>query len=142
MSTRANILFKDEWGDELWFYRHSDGYPKGVKPTLSKFVDWVVDGKIRDNISQACGWLILLGAKEYSVYWDIDTSETKEKPTMFEPSGNVLSSWKCGAYEPTTQQHGDIEFLYTVDFKERTVTVKGLYGAKQEFVYSFEEYRQ
>lgn len=65
MSTRANIVIKDRH-DKLFFYRHSDGYPEGTLPTLNKFIDWVKSGKIRDNVSQAAGWLIILGALEYN----------------------------------------------------------------------------
>jgi len=65
MSTRAQIKITDSFGQELWFYRHSDGYPDGTLPTLQKFLDWVKAGKIRDNVEQAAGWLILIGAEEY-----------------------------------------------------------------------------
>lgn len=108
MSTRANIIIKDKW-DELWFYRHSDGYPEGTLPTLNKFLKMVTEGKIRDNLTQAAGWLIVIGHEEYA--------KSREKY----PS---LSGWKVGAYEPTTAQHGDIEFLYTVDLTKKTIEVK------------------
>src|SRR5512136_2844499 len=60
MSTRCNIIMKDE-DHTLWFYRHSDGYPTSVIPDLRKFMGWVKDGKIRDNVQQAAGWLIVMG---------------------------------------------------------------------------------
>ena len=60
MSTRANIVIKDEYS-ELWFYRHSDGYPEGTLPTLTEFLDAVKAGLIRNNVSQAAGWLIIIG---------------------------------------------------------------------------------
>jgi hypothetical protein len=83
MSTRANILIKDEC-DELWFYRHSDGYPTGCLPTLAKFMSWVKDRKIRSNVGQSAGWLIVIGKEEYE-------------------SEGLNSDWKVGAYEPTTE---------------------------------------
>lgn len=64
MSTRANIIITDGQ-DKLFFYRHSDGYPSGTLPTLNLFLEWVKVGKIRDNVQQAAGWLILIGANEY-----------------------------------------------------------------------------
>ena len=30
--------------------------------------------------------------------------------------------WKCGAYEPATCRHGDIEFLYILDLIEKTIS--------------------
>lgn len=62
MSTRCNIIVKDG-RDELIFYRHSDGYPEGAMPTLETFLALVKEGKVRSNVSQAAGWLILLGGQ-------------------------------------------------------------------------------
>ena len=107
MSTRANIIIKDDY-KQLWFYRHSDGYPDGTLPTLNKFLDLVKSGKIRSNVSQAAGWLIIIGAEEYAQE-KIDYEHTR---------------WKVGAYEPTTGQHGDIEYLYTIDLIKKEVTYK------------------
>jgi hypothetical protein len=63
MSTRSQIIIKDGY-TEQWFYRHSDGYPQENMPELYKFMSWVNEGKIRNNVEQSCGWLVLLGAKE------------------------------------------------------------------------------
>jgi hypothetical protein len=112
VSTRANIIITDR-EDELIFYRHSDGYPDGTLPTLTKFLDLVKDGVIRDNVGQACGWLILIGAREYGVTFEYDRLPACQRgPSM---------SWKVGAYEPTTRLHGDIEFLYVIDLKDKRI---------------------
>ena len=129
MSTRANIIIKDG-NQELWFYRHSDGYPEGTMPTLKKFLNYVKSGKIRDNVGQASGWLILIGAEEYKEYniprkgksYDFLTDEeTKEWEGKISSKPN---DWKVGAYEPTAGQHGDIEYLYTIDLQKKTIDVK------------------
>jgi hypothetical protein len=123
MSTRANILIKDDHS-ELWFYRHSDGYPSGTLPTLSEFCLWVERKLIRDNVGQASGWLIMLGAKEYEYYHD--------HAKIYSPEGkNNFMGWKVGAYEPTDRQHADIDFLYIVDLKKRKLTVKGVCTEKE-----------
>jgi len=123
MSTRANIVIKDKY-DELWFYRHSDGYPEGTLPTLEKFVKWVNEGKIRDNVCQAAGWLILIGAEEYNEKYNADTHKWDKLPheSLFSPEKR--NDWKCGAYEPTTGEHGDIVYLYTIDLSESPVEIK------------------
>lgn len=105
MSTRANIKFVDEFG-ELWFYRHSDGYPEGTLPTLEKMVEGFKKGILRKNVEQSAGWLIVLGYQEY-----------------LEPIGGRYSNWKVGAYEPAAGRHGDIEFLYIFDLKESELRV-------------------
>lgn len=114
MSTRAQIIIKDA-DDELWFYRHSDGYPEGTMPTLEVFLEYVKEGKIRDNVGQAAGWLVIIGHREYL---DLDT-EYAGKP---EPQKTMMG-WKVGSYEPCAPvQHGDIEHLYTIDLVTKEIT--------------------
>ena len=126
MSTRANIKIKDKYS-ELWFYRHSDGYPSGALPTLRKFLKWLKEGKIRNDPCGAGGWLIMIGAEEYNCTYESRKSTYKRNHpgTAFRPK-NVDSGmgWKVGSYEPTTKQHGDIEYLYTVDLDTKTINIK------------------
>lgn len=103
MSTRANVRITD--GDTtLWFYRHSDGYPDCTGESLKDFVRGYKKGYFRDNPIQSAGHLVLHGNKEY-----------RDKGLLL----TDLYVWKCGAYEPTDQQHSDIEFLYTIDLAKR-----------------------
>lgn len=111
MSTRANIIIKDG-EDHLFFYRHSDGYPEGALPTLKIFMDWIKSGKVRDNISQAAGWLIMLGAIEYGT---IPTYESANRDYPGQRGYGKMETivppadWKAGSIEPTTGIHGDID---------------------------------
>ena len=110
MSTRANIIIKDDC-DKLFFYRHSDGYPEGALPVLEKFLGFVKSGSIRNNVGQAAGWLILLGAQEY------------EK--SFEPNPkDEFMGWKSGSIEPTTGIHGDVEYIYTIDLVKKEISIE------------------
>lgn len=138
MSTRANVIVKDDFGDELFFYRHSDGYPEGALPTLKRFMRWVKEGKIRSNASQAAGWLVMIGANEYNYQVDYDGNEvetTKLDPEKaFTPdSEERANSWKVGAYEPTSGIHGDIEYLYILDLPDQKIEVrKTPFGSDRE----------
>jgi len=132
MSTRANVIIKDS-RSKLYFYRHSDGYPEGTLPTLNRFLDLVKEGKIRDNVSQAAGWLIIIGANEYKGYQIDYKEQTKngEEKIINKKFGDLipaepLTGWKVGAYEPTTGIHGDIEYLYTVDLEKETIKVENV----------------
>ena len=116
MSTRANIRITDGY-DTLWFYRHSDGYPEsehGVLKFLEPFMDRLKDGTIRNNAMQAAGWLIVLGRdamlRSHNGY---DASMRKTIDSMY--------NWKVGLIEPTTERHGDIDYLYTIDLKNQTL---------------------
>lgn len=106
MSKRCNIIVKDQY-DELFFYRHSDGYPAGALPTLREFMA-LVGEKIRDNVGQSAGWLIVIGNHEYRKY-------AGEYPDIMD--------WKVGAYEPTTGLHGDIEYVYILDLQKKEIRV-------------------
>lgn len=103
MSTRANILIKDKY-DKQMFYRHSDGYPTGQKSLLT-FMQLVKEGKLRDNVEQSSGWLIILGHEE----------------NHYPKSYN--DGWKVGAYEPCSDIHGDIEFYYELDLEKMEIRV-------------------
>lgn len=114
MSTRANIIVTDG-EDELIFYRHCDGYPDGTLPSLTKFLGLAREGIIRDNVVQACGWLILIGASEDGIC---------DQDGVVKLRSGHLPGWKVGAYEPTTSIHGDIEFLYLVDLKKQQLAYR------------------
>lgn len=125
MSTRANIIIKDG-SEKLFFYRHSDGYPEGTMPTLKIFLKWLNDGKIRNNVFQSAGWLVIIGALEYATLPDIKGSESTPFTgyTYRETDLETLTGpkdWKAGAYEPTTGIHTDIDFLYIIDLKKKEI---------------------
>ncbi len=126
MSTRANIILKDG-SEKLFFYRHSDGYPEGVTPTLDILANWIKSGKVRNNLGQCAGWLVVIGALEYQTlpaglftasglsYLDDNRDKIIEQDLTMIPK-----DWKVGAYEPTTGLHGDIQYLYIFDIQTGT----------------------
>lgn len=146
MSTRANVLIKDAYS-ELWMYHHSDGYPTGMKDTLTQFIDWVNRGLIRGNASQSAGWLIILGIQENIEHMqsfqesmgdllnkDVKINLEELAIKDYIPTGGV-SGWKVGAYEPTNEQHGDIEWLYTLDLQKKTLTVQEIYSKEEHLIH-------
>jgi hypothetical protein len=88
-------------------------------------MDWLKKGWIRNNPMQAGGWLVLLGVQEYAgENFDI-TRPSAIRLCEYGPDGeNRYNGWKIGAYEPTDQLHADIEYLYTIDLAERTLTIQ------------------
>ena len=124
MSTRCNILLKDSRGDELWFYRHADGHPERAMPIIATFVNYVTTGRILATVSQAGGWLIVLGIQE---------SELLIQPFHEEaltPGGTGdYMGWKVGTIEPITEEHGDIEYRYTITLSTLLDETQGFRGA-------------
>lgn len=141
MSTRANILLKDEHND-LWFYRHSDGYPSVTAENLKTFVDWNLKGLVRNNLTQASGWLIVLGNNELNEYVENSDSPYANHESYgggSEPHGGFMG-WKVGAYEPTTGKHVDIAFLYIIDMKNKTIQIQEVIGGGHSEKYSFDDF--
>jgi hypothetical protein len=130
MSTRANIIFR-EGKSRLYFYRHSDGYPSCVIPSLKNILGLLKKGA-RDDLNQFCGWVILCGAQEYlGEPWN--ASGNKDiKLKDYSPSGPGSCNWKVGAYEPTTGLHCDVEFIYEVTLDPVEIKV---YTPKRDGMY-------
>lgn len=116
MSTRALITLTDNGGHKLNFYRHSDGYPESVVPSLNILMGWVKDGFCRRDLMQTAGWLIIIGNKEYQ-----EQGLISDLPQL--KSGYL--SWKVGAYEPTPYDHGDIDHFYTLNIETLELKVDG-----------------
>lgn len=115
MSTRCNVIIRDtKFGElsQLIFYRHSDGYPAGVAETLNEFLDLVKTNRIRDNVSQAAGWLIMLGNEEY---------DDESLASIRANTKGTGIHFKVGAYEPSPQISTDIEYLYEIDLTAKTL---------------------
>ena len=119
MSTRCNVVIKDQHEQQIILYRYCDGYPEGVAPTLDKFCEWVKQDRIRQNAGQSAGWLILLGIQEYAS--DAPYIELMDLQPGEEGSGSGWDmDWKIGAYEPTDSIHGDIDYIHVVDLMSAT----------------------
>lgn len=102
MSTRASIVFKDEFG-MLFFYRHSDGYPECCGKDLEGFVKGY-SKTMRANATQSAGHLILRGHEEYKKDGTYD--------------------WKVGAYEPTDSIQCDVEYVYLIDLTKGIIETR------------------
>lgn len=126
MSTRCNIVVTDAGGDKLYFYKHSDGYPSGILPILRRFLKLLKEGKIRDNVGQASGWLVRMG---------VDAQKRFLRDMRKKGYSMGLYTWQATDIEPTTCVHSDIAFLYTVDLGKKEIRVQAVGGGwdKQTF---------
>lgn len=119
MSTRAVISIVDEFGTEVRFYRHSDGYPDWTLPRLEEFLLRVKSGELRDNASQSAGWLVLQGHVErYDSFKKFNESVPK------------YMQWKVGSFEPCGDRHADdAEYQYVIDLKTKTIKFSKVNGS-------------
>ena len=92
MSTRCNIIIKDRYNEKAILYHHHDGYPEGVGHDLRGFLD-----------------------KKFQGYWF---------PWAMGLANSMVKN-KCGMhdeeYEFASTIATDIEFLYVVNLKAKTV---------------------
>ena len=131
MSTRANIIIKDS-SDTLYFYRHSDGYPRCTGEDLTEFVKDYTSGAMRTSVTQSAGWLIVRGHFEYkgASIGPVNDEGDKvwaDEPDRTGPRANMedrFSGWKVGAYEPTTELHGDVEYIYIIDLDKMELSCR------------------
>jgi len=136
MSTRAQIIIKDSNDCEQWFYRHSDGDPEGVTPSLNKFCEYANGGEIRGNVDQASGWLVIIGHRDMLEREErlLQNYSDEERERMRQGIQNV-DGWKCGDYQPCGCRtlHPDIEFLYVVELSETWTTWREATTEEWEF---------
>ena len=111
ISTHATIIITDGI-DRLYFYKHCDGYPDGTLPALLEFLNRIKTERIRNNATQAAGWLVVMGHEE--------SKQASHYPL-----------WKVGAYEPTTGVNQYSEFVYTVHVQELYIAYAH-YGNEEE----------
>lgn len=146
MSTRCNVIIKDDI-DKIIFYRHSDGYPEVTGESLKEFVK-IYDNGARLCAMQSAGWLVIQGFQEYKTEsYDRKTFKEYESPILIDKNFKVSNyikekndgydGWKVGAYEITTQIHGDVEYIYTIDLVKKTLIVKDVHTKKSKKLATF-----
>lgn len=118
MATRSNIKITDDNGNAVWLYRHWDGYPacNGV------------------CIAQALKRLSKGYSRKYGSFAPLINHLLWEE--RFKDSFSTRGERPC--YEITSGEHGDIEWLYTIECEGNgavTITV-------DEFSYSADCWRE
>lgn len=101
MLTRCNIYFVE--GSEILanVYKHCDGYPDSVMPDLGNFFD-EVEKQTQDTRFNDAEYL----AAKYLVW------KAKCYTDSYQNQANYLAFLGLGVCD---QDHGDIEYIYTVD---------------------------
>lgn len=99
MSTRCNILIKNEGSNDIYLYHHCDGYPTlcGVGTQLRILAS-----------AGAFTWMTMGANHLVKGNFEGFAKKVGVSPELF----------KGCNYEITDMEHGDIEYLYTVSFDE------------------------
>lgn len=120
MSTRSQIKVK---GSEVLIYKHSDGYPSEVLPTLVPIMRRFKNERGND-VEYANAQIMRAFARR-------DEKRRKERYKEYKNSEDEFENQLADDYkEPfmtgwgiSTKKHGDIEYFYEVDLKEGVVSV-------------------
>ena len=116
MSTRAIIAITQVDGTmPILFYRHSDGYPDGVRNSLNEFCRLIRTGALRNNAGQAAGWLVVRG--------HMNSYATPDSPYgsgQFDEMYSDQMNWKVGSYEPASEAiiSGSIEYVHVINVEK------------------------
>ena len=110
MSTRAQIKCKNS-EDNIYIYKHSDGYPKGVLPVLEKFVHDFVKERGDDEPYFLAQLIRHFAIADYK-------REKNDHSSPYGTSGFLGWGLDC-------KEHGDIEYLYEVDLKTGEIFING-----------------
>lgn len=102
MSTRCQIKIKDS-EDNIFIYKHWDGYPKKVIPILKPFVDKFIKERGQDDAYLLAQIIRHFAIEEYK------SGELSE-----------FTGWGLDC-----DQHGDIEYLYEVDGQTGDIYING-----------------
>jgi len=114
MSTRAQIQVK---GSEVMIYRHSDGYPSGVLPTLVPRMKGFIKARGTNDVEYDTA-----NVMKAFVEASIDSVADRIDSGMLDPE-MYHDMFRYTGYGIGTQMHGDIEYFYEIDLKEKKIIV-------------------
>lgn len=107
MSTRCNIIIKSDYNNNrIYLYHHHDGYPEFVGALLQDFL------KIRTSNPWVGSW-DYLGIANTLVKYGIKYNTRNHE--------GYISERTDDEYEITDGLHGDVEFVYIINCKARTL---------------------
>lgn len=139
MSTRSQIKVK---GSDIMIYKHSDGYPSGVMPTLKKTVEWFIEERGNEP-DYALAQIMRAFARRDERKRKEGLAEHKAMLENFEGEEDSteykhLKMWvdMYSKQSPTGWgldciRHGDIDYMYIVDLKNGIITIEGRDGVEE-----------
>ena len=147
MSTRAQIKVQ---GSEIMIYKHSDGYPSEVLPTLVDIMKTFIRARGNEP-DYALAQIMRAFARRDEQRRKERLKETKMALKKWEddkesPEYNSFKMWEEMYSEQSMTgwgldctAHGDIEYLYQVDLKKGRVIVNDLWNGDVEYHSLIEE---
>lgn len=109
MSTRCQIKLRteDETVNTIYIYKHSDGYPEGVLPTLVPLVNEFMKSRGWDGAYLLCQIIRAFALEDYKAF--------TAQPDVYKYK--IEGSYRFLGWGLDTIQHGDIDYLYEIDEK-------------------------
>jgi hypothetical protein len=118
MSTRAQIQIE---GSDVLIYKHQDGYPEGVLPTLKPFVDSFFQNRGYDPAYFTARCVAAFAASYEKERAEWRARVERETPGLAKSYGLDRPDFLSLGVD--TSVHGDIEYFYHVS-KDGEITVR------------------
>ena len=91
----------------------------------------MVHGQIRDNVTQASGWLVRLGLRgllEFQTRQQRDYADLQGIDLHMgqPPDTRMPLAWKASLYEPSTEEwvEADTKWTYRIHLKSKTISIE------------------
>jgi hypothetical protein len=121
MSTRAQIKVR---GSEIMIYKHSDGYPSEVIPTLQKVMKQFLIERGNEP-DYALAQIMRAFARR-------DEKRRVERLKKDDNFSQYYKEHRMTGWGLDTIRHGDIEFLYIVDLEVGVIVINAGFGNDME----------
>jgi hypothetical protein len=110
LATRCNVIVEDNGGYRIFMYRHNDGYPESVLPALAPILSALRNNKDKDNSHDN---IFVQSRLERIADLKKSAAYVAAKIEDIEETINGEKTYR--PFEFTTDIHGDIEWLYTLN---------------------------
>lgn len=113
MATRCNVIVRDNGGYRIFMYRHNDGYPESVLPALAPILSALRATKEKDNSHDN---IFVQTRLESIANLKKSAAYVAAKIEDIEETYYIMGEQETHRpFEFTTDIHGDIEWLYTLN---------------------------
>lgn len=121
MSTRAQIKVSDQ---PIYIYKHSDGYPEGVMPTLEPAVKYFHEQRGYDPEYMVARILMAFALAEEKFRQERIKEFERLRNSTEERLYKMYSKPEVLGFGLDLQVHGDIQYMYHVDARTGEIRVE------------------
>jgi len=143
MSTRAQIKIK---GNPIHIYKHSDGYPEGVMPTLEPIVERFAQERGLEDHEYLLANIMRAFARKEERRRKANIEDYKKPANAgSKPAQNMIDIYSkpsLTGFGIGLDRHGDIEFLYEIDTENKQIIVNDIRQTTNSYMVNIDTGRE